>query len=139
MIFERLRRAAAGFLILTAMGCPSKREPPPAKRAAAVQGPVGQDRRFSGSVRLAVPGGSEAVRVEIVNLGLANQHKLERLPLPFEGTLMVSLQAGDVTTSIAGQREERRQGQIWTVPPGVGMGLETGRDAASLQTILIGK
>ena len=52
---------------------------------------------------------------------------------------MVTVQAGEVTTVIADQKVERRQGQIWTVAPGLAMSLETGRDSASLQAILVGK
>jgi hypothetical protein len=77
------------------------------------------------------------VKVEIANVDVSAGQSVDRLPLPFEGTLTVHLQAGEITTVIGGRREQRRQGQTWTVPVGVPMGLATGRDAASLQTILV--
>jgi quercetin dioxygenase-like cupin family protein len=77
------------------------------------------------------------VKVEIANVDVSAGQSVDRLPLPFEGTLTVHLQAGEITTVIGGRREQRRQGQTWTVPAGVPMGLATGRDAASLQTILV--
>jgi len=134
----RTLRAAISLGLLVVVGCGrAKREAPPAGQAP--QGPLSQDRRFSGEVRLQTPGGTESVRVEITNVDLRGGHTIDRLDLPFDGTLMAYLQAGDVTTTINGKKEPRRQGQIWAVPPGVPMGLATGRDAASLQTILVGR
>ena len=138
MTSHRTLRAAISLGLLAGTGCgTAKRETPPA--AKAEQGPVVQERRFSGEVRLQTEGGMEAVRVEITNLDIRDRQTLEKLELPFAGTLTAYLQAGEVTTIIDGKRERRGQGQIWTVPPGVPMGLATGRDAASLQTILVGR
>ena len=124
---------SVGLGLLLSLGCAQRQpEAPPGQT-----GPVVQDRRFSGSVQIQTPSGPTAVRVEITNIDIRGGHTLDRLELPFEGTLTVHLQAGEVTTIVDGKREERRQGQIWTVPPGVSIGLVTGRDAASLQTVLV--
>lgn len=132
-IFSMRAVLAVSLLLLVLPSCrerqPETQRPRP--------GPVSQDRRFSGSVRLRSSTGPQEVRVEITNVDLRGGSTIDRLELPFEGTLMVNLQAGEVTTTIDGKKEERHQGQIWTVPPGVPMGLTTGRDAASLQTILV--
>jgi quercetin dioxygenase-like cupin family protein len=131
-------RVAIGLGLLAAFGCSAPQPERPAAGQTA-SGPLAQDRRFAGSVRVQTPSGPNSVRVEITNVDVRGRHSIDRLELPFEGTLMVHLQAGEITTVIGGKREERRQGQIWTVPPGVPMGLTTGRDAASLQTILVEK
>ena len=138
MISMRVVRAVIGLGFLSAFGCgPQQPESRPPGQASS--GPVAQDRRFAGSVRIQTPSGPNSVRVEITNVDIRGGHTIERLELPFDGTLTVHLQAGELTTTIGGKREERRQGQVWTVSPGVAMGLTTRRDAASLQTILVEK
>ena len=138
MLPTRTLQAAIGLGLLIALGCaPRQPELPSTEQTRA--GPVVQDGRFSGSVQIQTPRGPESRRVEVINVDMRGGHTIERLVLAFEGTLMAYLQAGEVTTTINGKREERRQGQIWTVPPGVAMALATGRDTASLQVILVEK
>ena len=132
---EAFRASVALAVSLSAAGCRTRPQQP--ITGQTVSGPVEQSSRFSGSVRVQTTGGATAVKVEIVNVNVSAGQSVDRLPLPYDGTLMVHLQAGEITTVIGGRREQRRQGQIWTVPPGVAMGLATGRDAASLQTILV--
>jgi hypothetical protein len=115
---------------------PAERETPPAD--PSVQGGVHTDRRFSGFVRIRTSAGVDSVRVELSNLDLHGRTTVDRLELPFEGTLVAYIQAGTATTVTDGKRQERSQGQIWTVPPGASLGLTTGRDAASLQMVLVG-
>lgn len=124
--------------LLIAFGCVRRQADTPATGQAS-QGPLVSDQRFLGEVRLQTPSGPESVRVVITNVDIRGRHKIDRLELPFEGTLMAYLQAGELTTTIHDRPQARSQGQIWTVPPGVPMGLATGRDAASLQTVLVGK
>lgn len=138
MITTRTLRAAVGLGLLALVACePAGRES--AQAAQTTQGQVVRDRRFSGYVRLQSSRGPDSVRVEITNIDIRGGQAIDRLELPFEGTAMAYLQAGELTTTIAGRREERRQGQIWTVPPGVAMGLATGRDAASLQIVVVAR
>jgi quercetin dioxygenase-like cupin family protein len=131
-------KVVIGLGVLVVGGC-TTRQPETPTAGQTSSGPITQDRRFSGSVQIQTPSGPNPVRVEVTNVDIRGEHSIDRLELPFEGSLMVYLQAGEVTTVIGGKREERHQGQIWTVPPGVAMGLTTGRDAASLQTVLVEK
>jgi quercetin dioxygenase-like cupin family protein len=133
-------RTCIALGLLTAIAC-RRSEAPSTERAGlqAPKGPVVQDRRFSGTLRLQSPGGPQTVRVEITNLDIANQQTIQRYERTFEGTLIMNLHAGEVTTTAEGQQQRRTQGQIWTVPPGAAFGIATGQDAASLQTILVGK
>lgn len=135
---KRTVPAAIALAFLVAFGCACRQtDAPPAGQTS--QGPLILDQRFSGEVRLQTSSGPESVRVVITNVDIRGRHKIDRLELPFDGTLMAYLQAGELTTTIKGTPQARSQGQLWTVPPGVPMGLATGRDAASLQTVLVGK
>jgi hypothetical protein len=79
----------------------------------------------------------ELVRVDIHNWMIGGGMKLDELPLPTKGLMIVQLRGGELTTVISGRREERREGEFWTVLPGVPMGIETGDDSATIQTIVI--
>ncbi|MGH7545529.1 MAG: hypothetical protein ACREKI_05030 [Gemmatimonadota bacterium] len=58
-------------------------------------------------------------------------------PLPETGFLVVELVSGDVTTTIGRESQRRAAGEFWTVPPGVSMAVDTGDDAAVLQTFAV--
>ncbi len=137
-----IRLGSTGWVALGLMsggvGCSRPApEPSPDNPSTQDRGAVHQDRRFSGFLRLATRGGSDSVRVELSNLDVRSDTTVDRLDLPFEGTLIAYIQAGTATVTIDGRRQEKNQGQIWTVPPGASFGLATGRDAVSLQTVLI--
>lgn len=128
--------------VLAGPGCARPaREPPPADRGAqdTVKDGMHRDVRFSGYVRIQTAGGVDSVRVELTNLDLHGRTTADRLELPFDGTLVAYIEAGSATVAIDGKRQERSQGQIWTVPPGAALGLATGSDAASLQMVLVGR
>lgn len=129
-----LRLAVGVGLVLMASGCRTPAGPAPPQTTT---GPIARDHRFSGTVQVQTPTGRRPVRVEIINIDVRGQYATDRVELPFDGTLMVNLQAGEITTVIGGKRESRRQGQIWTVPAGVPMGVTTGQDSASLQAVLV--
>ncbi len=93
--------------------------------------------RFAGETRVRTAGQDAAVRVDIRNWSLGGGLKLAELPLPVKGLMIVQLRGGRVTTVIQGNSQARREGEFWTVPPGVPMGVETGDDSATLQTIVI--
>jgi len=111
-------------------------------RAGAAQQPpdslrgVQSEVRFQGWIPLQTPAGRDSAWVEIRNWMIRGGAKLDRLDLPKRGLLIVHLRAGQVTTIISGKRIVRQDGQVWTVPEGVVMGLETGREEAIIQTIL---
>jgi hypothetical protein len=125
------------LVALPSLSACDRGRPEPQPRGEVSSGPVSEDRRFSGAVQILTPSGPSSVRVEITNIDIRGGHTVERLALPFEGLLLLQLQAGELTTTIDGKPEQRTQGQAWTVPPAVPLGLTTGRDAASLQSILI--
>ena len=50
--------------------------------------------------------------------------------------MIVQLRGGELTTVINGRREERPE-VVRTVLPGVPMGIETGDDSATIQTVVI--
>ena len=125
-----------GMMLGAGLGCGQpKPEAPPAEQPA--QAGMHQDRRFSGYVRLQTKAGVDSVRVELTNLDVPSSTTVDRLELPFQGTLVAYIQAGSATVLTNGVKQERSQGQIWTVPPGASLGITTGRDAVSLQTVLV--
>lgn len=91
---------------------------------------------FSGPLNLQRPQVSK-VDVAIQVWTLRGQEKYDSLEIPGKGTLVVQLRAGSLTTVIGGKRQERKEGEFWTVPSGVVMGVETSNDSAILQTVLI--
>ena len=68
---------------------------------------------------------------------IAGGQRIAALKRPFRGLAIVELRGGRVTTIIDGQRVDRRVGEIWSVPLGSTMELETGDDMATLQTTVI--
>ncbi len=61
----------------------------------------------------------------------------QRIDLGERGGLLVELKAGALTTVISGTRRERHEGEIWTVPVGATMTIETDDDAAIIETTTI--
>ena len=98
---------------------------------------VSSTERFAGETRVRTAGQDAPVRVAIRNWSLGGGLKLAELPLPVKGLMIVQLRGGRVTTVIQGNSQARREGEFWTVPPGVPMGVETGDDSATLQTIVV--
>jgi hypothetical protein len=92
--------------------------------------------RFEGTVRMAdslqrmLP-----LRVSIHNYILPNRTRMARFP--GEGLRVVQLRGGELATVIGGERRERAEGEFWTVPAGVAMGVETGDDAAVIQVVTV--
>ncbi len=75
--------------------------------------------------------------VRIQNVAIVGGQKLEALALRSNGITIVQLRGGKLTTVIGGKRQERQEGEFWTVPPGVKMSVETEDDTATIQTIEI--
>jgi len=93
--------------------------------------------RFTGEVMLKSGEGERPVTVEIRNWMLGGGLSLPELPIPPEGLMIVQLRGGELTTVIDGEKRERAEGELWTVPAGVRMGLETTDDSAVLQTVVV--
>lgn len=91
--------------------------------------------RFEGAAYLGRD--SVAVRVDVRMFSIPGRQKLDALPLPFRGTLVVELRGGELATVIDGRRVERREGEVWLVPPGSAMRLETEDDTAVIQVTLL--
>lgn len=101
--------------------------------------------RFNGAVRIHIgdPKGQTQqvveVRVAIHNWLIGAGAKLSALPFPVQGLVVAQLSAGSLTTILDGKRQERREHEFWTVPSEKQLGVETGKDAAIIQTVVISK
>lgn len=98
--------------------------------------------RFDGATRVRVrdPRGQtqiNTVNVRIENWTIDGGQKVAALPLRSPGLMVVQMRGGQMTTVIAGKRQERREDDFWTVPAGVQMGIETRNDTATFQTIVV--
>lgn len=92
--------------------------------------------RFDGTTSLRTRDGRErTVQVVIRNWTIPNRQRLARFPQ--DGFMVVHLRAGEVITVIDGQRQARREDEIWAVPAGASMSVETGTESASLQTVTV--
>jgi len=124
-----------GVLLVGASGC----------RRQAVQGAVFTDpaqrmnsvEGFAGETRVRTAQGVTGVRVDIRTWTLGGGLKLDELPLPAKGLMIVQLRGGHLTTVIDGKRQARQEGEFWTVPVGGRMGVETENDSANIQTVII--
>ena len=88
-----------------------------------------RDAKAEGAVR--------DTQIRIQNLAIVGGQKLQSLGLRSNGITIMQLRAGDLTTVINGKRQERREGEFWTVPAGAQFSVETEDDTASIQTIEI--
>jgi hypothetical protein len=92
--------------------------------------------RFEGPLTVRTPSAAnKRVRVSVRNWGIPNDTTIDALPE--EGFRVMHLQSGELTTEIAGRKQERKPDDYWTVPAGTPMRIETGRDTATLTVISI--
>jgi len=112
-------------------------------QAVAQQQPEGFDppvrpepiERFRGPVTVrTAAGANRTVNVAIRTWGIQNR---QRITLPETGFRVVQLISGDLTTVIAGQRQQRKEGDFWTVPAGQDLVVETARDTVMLSVVSI--
>ena len=122
--------AAAAASAQTQQRPKGEQAPKPARGAVEVR-PV-----FEGQV-LALDAARAAPRLDIRVFSVRGGQRMAALALPFRGFMIVELRAGEAVTIIDGQRVERREGEIWSVPPGSEMRVETDDDTAVLQTTLV--
>lgn len=106
----------------------------PAAAQELSQGPVRARILFEGQTQ---GRDGTARRVDIRLWIIAGHQRLAGLRFPFRGVVIAELRAGDLTTIIDGRRVERREGEIWSVPAGSMMQLQTEDDTAVVQTTLV--
>ena len=95
---------------------------------------------FDGRTQMRDAKAENAVRdtqIRIQNLAIVGGQKLQSLGLRSNGITIMQLRAGNLTTVINGNRQERHEGEFWTVPAGAQFSIETEDDTASVQTIEI--
>ena len=105
-------------------------------RAQEAIAPFARTERFVGTLTLQKPQ-REDVRVGLYQWIVRGRQKIAALELPVQGTTIVQLRAGKLTTVIDGQRQQRREGEFWTVPAGAALGIETDDDSAIIQTLTL--
>jgi hypothetical protein len=71
-------------------------------------------------------------RVVFRHWNIANDQRVE---IPHQGFLVVQVHAGDIMVTVGGARTERHGDEFFTVPPGVPLIVETGRDSVVLRTL----
>jgi hypothetical protein len=126
---------AAAILLVGAIGC--RRETVKEQVFTDVARRMQSVERFVGETRVRTAQGTAVVRVDIRNWTFGGGLKVDELPLQTRGLMIVQLRGGNLATVIDGQRQERREGEFWTVPAGARMGIETAGDSAVIQTIVI--
>ena len=134
-------RSLAAVVCLGLVSCLTYGQAPQAQRGtpAPTETPSTARSRpvFEGVTEVQVNARRDSIRVDIRLWSIPGRQRLSSLTLPFRGFLIVELRGGDLITIINGQRIVRRGGDIWSVPSGSVMQLETSDDTASLQTTLI--
>ena len=82
-------------------------------------------------------GAARDTQIRIQNIAIVGGQKLQSLGLRSNGITIMQLRAGDLNTVINGKRQERHEGEFWTVPAGAQFSVETEDDTATIQTIEI--
>lgn len=77
--------------------------------------------------------------VRIQNVAIVGGQKLDSLGLRANAITIMQLRAGKLITVIDGKKQERQEGEFWTVPAGAKMSIETTDDTATVQTIEISR
>jgi quercetin dioxygenase-like cupin family protein len=77
--------------------------------------------------------------VRIQNVAIVGGQKLDSIGLRSDGIVIIQLRGGKLTTIIDGKRQQRKEGEFWTVPAGARMTFETEDDTATIQTIEISR
>ena len=85
--------------------------------------------------RATFPGTREPADVTLRHWSIAGSVRLTRFPE--DGFLIVELRGGHLVTVIGGERRERLDGDIWTVPADATMSIETGNDMAVIEVMAV--
>ena len=95
--------------------------------------------RFNGTMSVRMRSGERSqVTVSVHNWIIHGGQKNYTPPFPAQGFVIAQLMQGEAATIINGQRQERREGEFWTVASEKMMAIETEDDSAIIQTIIIG-
>lgn len=90
--------------------------------------------RFQGNAQFkGKDGRTRDAQVSIRQWTIPPKQKLDALPE--RGFLLVTVRAGKVTTTINGQRQQRRTDDFWTVPENAQMSLEASGEAALIEVL----
>ena len=125
----------AGSFVVTA---PHAQQARPVESKEQFDAPVRLEpfERFDGMVTLRGKDGQlRKLHVLIRNWIIPNRQRIQQFPEG--GFMIVQLRGGELTTVIAGKREERREDEFWTVPAGASMSIETGNESAIIQTMAV--
>ena len=68
--------------------------------------------RFSGTLNTKAATG---VRVNVFNQVIGEKQNRKGLAIPFTGLMVIQLRGGDLATVIDGKKQERTEGEFWTV------------------------
>jgi hypothetical protein len=120
------------LLVLTPALAQDQQSPQPLRRSSVFEGTT--------RLRTAEPSGTARpadVRIQLDDWIINQRQKVEALPVQYTTLLVVQVRGGDVTTVIGGQRQHRKEEEYWTVPAGTVMGLETGDDSVTIETVAV--
>jgi quercetin dioxygenase-like cupin family protein len=127
LIMQRILLILTGFLIIGGLLTTATLAQP---GASAQTVPLKPLERFDGTIVV----GTREIHVLIRNWVIPNGQQIPQFP--HEGFMVAQLRAGTLITVIHDERQERHEGEFWTVPAGSSMVVETGEDAAILQTMI---
>lgn len=119
--------AALGLLASAASAQEQKYQRGEAEQFALV--PI---ERFSAPLPARRNAALAGARVVFRHWNIANDQRVE---IPHTGFLVVHVHSGDVMVTTDGTRTERHGDDFFTVPPGVRLIVETGRDSVVLRTL----
>ena len=114
-------------------------KPVPAPAIPVTNADIWRSKMVETTLSFDGPNGQEKYPAMFEKLTIEGFHSVDALDFPFPGLLVIHLRAGEMTTAIDGDREERETGDIWTVLPGVQMGVATEDDKVILAAYLIGE
>jgi hypothetical protein len=104
----------------------------------AQQSQIQPTERFSGTTSVRMRSGERAqVRVVVQNWIVSGGQKNLTFRFEPQGFVIAQLRAGEAATVINGQRQQRREGEFWTVASDKMMAIETEDDSAIIQTVVI--
>jgi quercetin dioxygenase-like cupin family protein len=125
-------RAALFSIVLFAAA--TNRARPQQPNAADVSAGMAPVSRFQGDAHFKGKGGrTRDAQVSIRQWIISPRQKVDALPE--RGFLLLTVRAGKVTTTIGGQRQQRRTDDFWTVPENTKMSVEASGEAALLEVL----
>lgn len=90
-------------------------------------------RSIEEATTITIDGRAQPLRVAIRQWSLVSGREIERFPI--DGDVLVHLRAGQITTLIGGQRQERIEGDFWLVSTDTPMSVIVKTEMATLETV----